>query len=492
MPVFKKPAAQFNRAIQSLFRMSIKDIEIIAVFDGPDPVLEPHAKIWLKKNKRFKMKVIDHGGAPRARNAGATLAVGDYISFWDSDCYAEPEMAMMWLETFKKNPDCDFVYSGYKFTDPGIPGFDSEPFDSWTLGKYNYISSMFPVKHDKVLPWDEQLQGLQDWDYWRRIAANGKGRFIPGYGFWTEFPDKESISGQSDKRQERIRKIRAKHGDVTPDILVYGQTFKRDAIVLAKTLDADYFSSPFWHTEDYKMILSLGLHPQELMETSSVFGGAKKGTIKAIYWTGYDTDHFALSPYVQAKALMAAVNREIDENYAVDERVLGVLEDLGVKKTSLLPFPREPGEPAKALPEFFKVLAWADEDHFPQVQGIASALPDIPFEIVKENVFYDLKDYSVVLQFTNAKKLESGSRNALMMGRHVISNVQAPYAGYVEMDGDPTKFKDEIIFKIREIQKARPLNAEAQKYYLRESNPAVFKATIEKRIQPKPIPLEIV
>jgi glycosyltransferase involved in cell wall biosynthesis len=487
IPVYKKPAEQFNRAVKSLLDMSVKDIEVIAVFDGSDPILESHAEKWTEKDKRFKHIVISHAGACAARNAGSDIAKGEYIAAWDADCYAEPEMADVWLETFRNHPECDFVYSGYKFVnqEKDSPGFESEPFDPWTLNHYNYIASMFPIKREKFPRWDESLEGLQDWDFWRRAVANGcKGQLIPGYGFWTEIPDEKSISGQTAKRIERIRKVREKHEDVTPEILVHGQTFRRNAIVLAKTLGADYFNlSDYWATEDYKVIITMGLHPWELIETSGLFQRAKPGTKKVIYWTGYDADNFAMSPYVQTRALMNGINKEITKNYATDERTLGILEDLGIQNAELLIFPREEGVPATTLPEKFKVLAWADTDHIVFVKGLQSAMPDVDFEIVKENTYYDINDYSVALQFTNAGKMEMATRNALMMGRYCISNVQAPYSGFVDTE-NVTKFKDEVISKIREYQNIKEINSQAQEYYLKESDPETFKQRIKDLIRP--------
>lgn len=483
IPIYKKSPEQLRRCLKDLFRQSYKSIEVICVFDGPDADLEAVVREFPKVSHAV---VIEHGGACKARNEGAKLATGDLLSFWDADCYPEPEMTTMWIETFKRNPDCDFVYSGYKWTEKNQPGYESEPFDPWTLKKYNYIASMFPIKREKFLGWDESLDGLQDWDYWRRVVANGgKGRFIPGFGFWTDLPDENSISGKADKRIERIRRVREKHEDGRPDILIHGQTFRRDAIVIAKTLGADYFNNTgYWQTEDYKLIMTMGLHPWELMETSGVFQRVKAGTKKAIYWTGYDADTFAMAPYVQTKALMNAINKEIDKNYAVDDRVLMLLEDLGIKNAELLTFPREEGEPAKSLPKNFKVLAWADQNHLLHMQGIASAMPDVAFEIVKENTFYNVSDYSVVLQFTNARKLEGGSRNALMMGRYVISNVQEPFSGFVDTAGDVPKFKNEVIARIRELQAVEEINAEAQEYYLKESDPDIFRAKVKSLIVP--------
>jgi hypothetical protein len=368
--------------------------------------------------------------------------------------------------------------------DPSLQGFESEPFDPWTLSKYNYIASMFPVKREKAVKWDEDLEGLQDWDYWRRIVeSGGKGQFLPGYGFWTELPDKSSISGQVGKRKERILKVREKHGDKQSDILIHGQIFHREAKVLAKTLEADYFNDPaYWVTGEYKLALTMGLLPQELETSSGVFGMLSANTKKAIYWTGYDADNFAMAPYVQVRALMGAINKEISHNFAMDDRTLGVLEDLGIKKTELLTFPREEGTPADSLPEKFKVLGWADDEHIPHLKTIAAAMPDVEFEFVDQNKPYKIPDYTVILQFTKAQKIETGTRNALMMGRYVISNVQAPYSGYVQMD-DPAKFVSEVTEKIGALVGKKEINKEAQDYYLKDADPEAFKARIAEALK---------
>jgi glycosyltransferase involved in cell wall biosynthesis len=485
IPVYKKTSEQFNRCVRSLLNMSVKDIEIIAVFDGEDAILQPHADKWAK-NKRFRSFVIDHGGACKARNAGFAEAKGDYIAAWDADCYAEPEMAQVWLDNFRRHPEVDFVYSGYKWTDPKIQGYESEPFDPWILSRYNYIASMFPVKREKAVKWDEDLTGLQDWDYWRRIVeAGSKGQFIPGFGFSTEHPegDKNSISGQGDKKEERIRRVREKHGDKHPDILVYGETFRREALILAKTLDADYFANPyFWMVDPYKMVVSMGLHPWDLENSAGLMRSLPKETKKAIYWTGYDADSFSMSPYVQVRAIMGAINKEINHNFAMDDRTLGILEDLKIEKVELLTFPREQGVPYMVLPDKFKVLGWADEDHLPHLKTIAKSMPEVEFDFVEPNKQFRIPDYTVILQFTNSPKLETGSRNALMNGRYLISNVQAPYAGYVSME-NPGKFVSEVTERIEKLKGTKEINAEAQEYYLNEADPEKFKERMAGVIQ---------
>jgi hypothetical protein len=91
------------------------------------------------------------------------------VAFWDADCYAEPEMVNVWVMTFEKNPDIDFVYSGYRWSDTNVRGFESEFFNPWTLKQYNYIAPMFPIKREKSPGWTNLLK-----DY--RIGIIGGGQ----------------------------------------------------------------------------------------------------------------------------------------------------------------------------------------------------------------------------------------------------------------------------------------------------------------------------
>src|SRR3990167_6813404 len=268
LPIYKKPLEVVKKSINSLLDQSYADIEIIASFDGPDPVVESFVDSLVEKHPdKVKKVVSEWAGACHARNAGFKESKGDIVSFWDADCYAEPEMASVWMMFFDEPKPCDFVYGQYKWTDPQYPGYDSEAlFDPWLLKKYNFLCSMWPIRRDKVVEWDEKLTGLQDWDFWRRVVDNGAvGRFNRGYGFSTEFPDKESISGQGvQKKIERIKAIREKFQDPKSDILVLGYAHRREAIRVAKVLGADFFANPhFYMIKDYKMILSIGFNPKE-------------------------------------------------------------------------------------------------------------------------------------------------------------------------------------------------------------------------------------
>src|ERR1035437_2902884 len=152
IPVFSKPPDVFRKYLSSLFEMSLKDIEVTAVFDGANPELEKVAFDLAK----VQSIVIEHGGAPKARNTGLGRAIGKYVWFWDADCYIKPDHAKRMLEEFEAVPDADFVYSGYEMAE-GQGEFQSEAFDAYSLQSGNYISSMAPIRHDKAFRWDESL-----------------------------------------------------------------------------------------------------------------------------------------------------------------------------------------------------------------------------------------------------------------------------------------------------------------------------------------------
>ena len=483
VPVYKKTFDQVNAALNTLKTQSHKDIEVVVVFDGPDADLETSIKSGFESDSRFSFHVIEHGGAPKARNAGFALSTGDVVAFWDADCYAEPEMVKMWVKTFEMHPEADFVYSGYKWTDPKMAGFDSEKFDPWLLKQYNFICSMFPIKWEEFFGWDEALEGLQDWDYWRRaVDAGCVGQYIPGYGFATDLPDDKSISGNADRTRARVAKIREKFGDPQRDILVYGGLYKNEAIHIAKVLDADYFLNwPFYKIHDYKMVLMVGFHPWELKGAASLFS-AIKNEKKVIYWMGQDAEITNCAPYHEAKTLISKIKEDVKKSFCDGERTRKILESMEIEAEILL-FPSEFGTAAKTMPEKFKVLALADANFKEHLLSVVRALPMVKIDVANAETPYDIADYSVGIQLTEYPRLLLNSQKMIMNGRHMISNVQEPYSGYVQTE-DITKFKTEMISKILEFEKTNVLNTEGAEYYLQTTDQQTFTNRVRSEIAP--------
>lgn len=492
VPVYKKTVDQFTRTINSLLDQTKKDLEIIAVFDGDDQVLESHAESFAKKDMRFRHIVIDHGGACKARNEGFKESKGDIIYFWDADCYAAPMMVETALKYWEDDKDAAFMYSGYKWTDPRNPGFESEEFDSWTIGKYNYVSTMSPIKREYVIDWDESLSGLQDWDYFRRIVENGgRGVYMPcgqnavSAPFETDMPGHNDISMVKSREEtmKRIQTVREKHGDRQSDWLVYGQVMKPDAINIAKIIEGDYFNQPFWITNNYKACLLVGFNAMELEQAIAFAAYAGKESKKVIYWMGLDAEMMAQGPYTEVKKLSAGVNKHFQVNLCPDVNAKNALEEMGIK-ADVVPFPRAEGPVMDTLPEKFKVLAFSDEENGRLIDSVIKAMPDVDFDKWQKGKAYPFKDYSMILRLSKDGRLFSPERTMLLHGRHMISNVQEPFAGYID-PSDFTNFKNKAIDRIYEVMGNPQINKEAQDYYLDHLSPQKFKERLNSVLEAK-------
>src|SRR3990167_5959791 len=105
-----------EKAINSIKDQDLPDIEMIVVNDGSTD----NSKIVLDGLKETgKIDKLIHfeknKGACVARNEGAKLAEGKYMSFLPADAVLYPGMARIWYENLENYPDYDFLYGGYRF-----------------------------------------------------------------------------------------------------------------------------------------------------------------------------------------------------------------------------------------------------------------------------------------------------------------------------------------------------------------------------------------
>lgn len=109
-----------DKCLNSLVNQTLKEIEIIVVNDGsPDnsqKIIDEYVKKYPDKIKSF---IKENGGQGSARNMGIEKAVGEYISFVDSDDWLDLDtLEKMYFLAKKDKSDiviCDMVdhYSNY-------------------------------------------------------------------------------------------------------------------------------------------------------------------------------------------------------------------------------------------------------------------------------------------------------------------------------------------------------------------------------------------
>lgn len=99
--------------IDSIIGQSFQDFELILVNDGSiDSSLEI-CREYEQRDKRIKVINKKNGGLSSARNAGLSVAKGNYISFIDPDDYINKEYFNILVNEAEEN-NCDVVVCGYK------------------------------------------------------------------------------------------------------------------------------------------------------------------------------------------------------------------------------------------------------------------------------------------------------------------------------------------------------------------------------------------
>lgn len=465
IPVYNKPPEIFRGCLKSLHDQSVKEIEILAVFDGENAELLKVAEEFPK----VQTLVIPHGGGPKARNAGLEQAKGKYVWFWDADCRIKPDHAKRMLEEFDAIPDADFVYSGFELADGGGT-MEGESFNRYSLECGNYISSMAPIKREKAFQWDESLEAGQDWDYWLTATEKGlKGVWVEGTGFITD-TYKSGLSSNkwsAENRENTIYTVRHKHGIPDREMGVFTIGYKSRAIKLAQVLGADLIKPTGLSPTVYKSIFNLGYNPM------SRFEGIAEDVAKIQYWIPGEIEGLRDAKYQVVMETIRVAKK--CKNLCNTDYEKNKLEEMGIQ-AEVVPLPLAPEDISKVsttLPEKFAILVDTDEAYGKLLKDLPVDLPHIKF------IFKAAKteDYSCFMSFHMFSPLDNAITIAHANGRNVISNVQAPFCGFVDPDQNFETFKKELYGKIAEA-KALPFNKEAQDYYLQLVDPEKFKQAV--------------
>jgi glycosyltransferase involved in cell wall biosynthesis len=97
-----------SRCIESVLNQSFKDLEMILVDDGSPDKCPTICDEYAKRDERVKVIHKKNGGLSSARNAGIEIAVGEYLTFLDSDdAWAEDKLKDIIIK-LKENP-ADFL-----------------------------------------------------------------------------------------------------------------------------------------------------------------------------------------------------------------------------------------------------------------------------------------------------------------------------------------------------------------------------------------------
>ncbi|MGN0036617.1 MAG: glycosyltransferase family 2 protein [Bacteroidaceae bacterium] len=109
VPVYKAEGT-IRRCLDSLRNQTYTDWEAILVDDGSPDASGEICESYKAFDSRFRVLHKENGGASSARNVALGMAIGQFVTFMDSDDYAGPN----WLQDFASHIDgCDVTVVGF-------------------------------------------------------------------------------------------------------------------------------------------------------------------------------------------------------------------------------------------------------------------------------------------------------------------------------------------------------------------------------------------
>lgn len=475
-------------------------IEIIIVFDGPNAKGDKEAERLEKEYDTLDIKhyTIKHGGAPAARNYGATQATGEIFAFLDPDVYLYPETLRVWANAFETRPEINRVWGPYDVTVDGqsatignaVPLKPTGQPNYWAFRFSNFCSGAFPMRREAYVGWDD-LKSLQDWDMAIRMlkTTNWEGTdwlYINHSFFSTEAPREGGISHDSATHWlERVETVKKKNDIPLSDICVVSHGAPQHGINVAKILGADYLGMPSFKEHKYKLIYLLGFYaggdPRSAGSHMEVF--AEPGFVD--HSTGFTN----VKKYSPAKKLIHWIGTDITQlkyqcswqkvqdikKWIEDEKITCLTEfkpthdemlEMGIE-TDIVPVPPAKLYDRMPLPKKFTVAIYENATqnmyHEALMARVANAMPDVQFyffgdesrkgqktENTEHLGYIKLEDwmpkFSCNLRMTLHDGLPLTPVEFLTAGRNVVTNVKLAGA----WQADP-KLRS-VIKVLREVQ----------------------------------------
>lgn len=178
-------AGTIAAALESVFRQTRRDFEVIVVDDGSDDreALEQAMRRWRRQVHLLRQP---NGGAGAARNLGIGMARATLLAFLDADDTWLPEFLDRQLELLEARPELDMVWSdGWIAGDTPLAGrtflqstrATAPPrFESLARQTCTVLTSSVVIRKrvvELVGGFDPAIRRGQDFELWLRVAHAG-------------------------------------------------------------------------------------------------------------------------------------------------------------------------------------------------------------------------------------------------------------------------------------------------------------------------------
>lgn len=143
VPVYN--AEKFLRqCIESILNQSMQDIELILVDDGSSDRSIDICREYQKKDKRVNIIYASHKGPYNARRLGVLNAVGEYITFVDSDDFISEQSYNMAVEAMRLSVDI-ISFDIYRYFDDENIKYDHDEISEKIYDRQEICEEIFPI-----------------------------------------------------------------------------------------------------------------------------------------------------------------------------------------------------------------------------------------------------------------------------------------------------------------------------------------------------------
>ena len=108
IPVYNVEAT-LDRCVASVVACTLQEMEIILINDGSTDKSGAMCEQWKQKDPRIKVMHKNNGGLSDARNAGIEAAMGEYLTFVDSDDYLADGTLESLTDIATQHPEYDLI-----------------------------------------------------------------------------------------------------------------------------------------------------------------------------------------------------------------------------------------------------------------------------------------------------------------------------------------------------------------------------------------------
>jgi glycosyltransferase involved in cell wall biosynthesis len=202
-----------ENTLNSVFEQTYSHYEVIVVdncsTDNTQAILKPYADAG-------RIRLIKHSQnfeRARSRNTGMENAVGDFLTFLDSDDFMYPENLADAVGFVQKNPDAKCFHNLYELVDEQrtvISRYKFAPFKDRVrqIADGNFMGCIGNFIHRDIynkysFDTNPELTGGEDWEFWLRVLADHDVGRIEKYNSGVLQHPGRSINNQNVDSMER-------------------------------------------------------------------------------------------------------------------------------------------------------------------------------------------------------------------------------------------------------------------------------------------------